>query len=257
MAARGAPQAVYVRIANALRGQIESGQLEPGQQLPTEHALGAEYEVARATVRQALTLLKNEGLIIPARPRGYFVRKIRRSIYRPQAEFRPRPHFAEMDQWMEEQAEDGREPSQTINVEIVNPPHEIANRLGLKPDEMTVVRRRIRYLDGEPFNANDSYFPLSLVSTSEIMVPHDIQRGANEVLAELGARQVRAIDEIEVRMPTPTEATQLDLGPGTPVAVIRSTGYTADDRPVRAVVTVLPGTKHVIVFERDRLDPDD
>ncbi|MEJ2863070.1 hypothetical protein [Actinomycetospora flava] len=38
---------------------------------------------------------------------------------------------------------------------------------------------------------------------SEIMHPADIGRGANQVLAELGAEQTHAVDEIEVRMPTP------------------------------------------------------
>lgn len=254
MVGRGAGQAVYARIADDLRARIDDGRLAPGEKLPTEHELSAQYEVARATVRQALTLLSNEGLIVPNRPRGYFVRKIRRSMYRPQAEFRPRPHHPEMDQWMEEQADEGREPAQTITVEIVEPPEPIRSRLGMKPGQTAVVRRRIRFLDGEPFNLNDSYFPLDLVHDTEIMMPHDIQRGANEVLAELGAKQVRAIDEIEVRMPTPHEADRLQLGPGIPVAVIRSIGYTANDMPVRGVITILPGTRHVIVFERDRID---
>ncbi|WP_218150700.1 GntR family transcriptional regulator [Actinokineospora terrae] len=243
---------MYAQIADDLRSQIDDGRLAPGEQLPTEQALSDKFDVTRTTVRQALTLLKNEGLVVPSRPRGYFVRKVQRSIFRPQAEFRPRPSSPEMDQWMEEQAQEGRVPSQTITVEIVTPPPVVASRLKLQEGELAVVRRRVRYLDGEPFNLNDSYFPLGLVNNSEIVTPHDIQRGANEVLSELGARQVRAIDEIEVRMPSPVESDRLELGPGVPVAVLRSTGYTKDGQPVRSVVTILPGTRHVIMFERDR-----
>jgi GntR family transcriptional regulator len=112
-------------------------------------------------------------------------------------------------------------------------------------------------LDGEPFNLNDSYFPLDLVSESEILRPDDITRGANEVLAELGYRQVRALDELYVRMPTPDEASRLELGAGTPVAYHVCTGFTESGQPVRVAVTVLPGDRHVITYERKREASED
>jgi hypothetical protein len=51
-------------------------------------------------------------------------------------------------------------------------------------------------------------------------------------------------------MPTPEEAQRLSLGPGTPVACHVCTGTTSDDQPVRAAINVLPGDRHVIVYER-------
>jgi DNA-binding GntR family transcriptional regulator len=56
-------------------------------------------------------------------------------------------------------------------------------------------------------------------------------------------------------MPRPSEATRLQLGPGTPVAVHYATGYTADGQPVRVVENVLPGDRHVIVYERRKGEP--
>jgi DNA-binding GntR family transcriptional regulator len=114
----------------------------------------------------------------------------------------------------------------------------------------------------QPYNINDSYFPLDLAQGTEIMQPGDIARGANQVLAEQGYEQVRAFDEFYIRMPTPEEAHRLDLGPGTPVARHICTGTTADDEPVRVVLNILPGDRHVIVYERakpydDDPDPDD
>jgi DNA-binding GntR family transcriptional regulator len=91
------------------------------------------------------------------------------------------------------------------------------------------------------------------------MQPADIARGASEVLAEQGYEQVRALDEIYIRMPTPDEARRLELVPGTPVARHIVTGLTDNDRPVRVVLNVLPGDRHVIVYERakpDATDPD-
>jgi len=243
---------VYQQVADSIRAKIRAGEFAPGSQLPTEKALLEEFEVARATVRQGLTVLVNEGLIVPSRPRGYFVRERELSYYRPQSEWRPQPASPEMDRWMSDQTTLGRKPSQEITVEIINPPTKVANRLDLEPDALVAARRRVRYLDGEPFNINDSYYPYELVQGTEIVNPADVARGTNKALAELGYEQVRAIDEVEARMPLPDEATRLGLGPGSPVAVHSVTGYTADNTPVRHTVNVLIGSKHIILFERER-----
>lgn len=244
------PTAVYQQLANSLRAKITSGELAPGEQVPTEKALAEEFGASRATVRQGLLVLVNEGLIAPSRPRGYFVRRHELSYYRPQLEWQEQPASPEMDRWMTEQTTLGRTPSQRINVEIIQPPGRVADRLALSPDQLVVVRRRVRCLDDEPFNINDTFYPFELVQGSEIVNPADIVRGASEVLTELGYEQVRAIDEIEARMPLPEEAARLELGPGTPVAVHCQTGYAKDDKPVRYTVNVLVGSKHVILFER-------
>jgi DNA-binding GntR family transcriptional regulator len=243
---------VYQQLADSLRARIETGDLAPGQQLPTEKALMEDFGAARQTVRQGLTVLVNEGLIVPARPRGYFVRQHELSYYRPQAEWRPQPASPEMDRWMEEQTTLGRQPSQRINVEIIKPPAKVASRLNLSGEDLVVVRRRVRYLDNVPFNLNDTFFPYELVEGTEIVNPADVARGTNEALADLGYEQVRAIDEIEARMPHPDEAERLGLGPGNPIAVHRITGFTVEDRPVRHTVNVLVGSKHIIVFERSK-----
>ena len=243
---------VYQQIADSLRRLIASGELPPGAQLPTEKELSEQFDAARATVRQGLTLLVNEGLIRSVRPRGYFVREHELMYYRPQAEWRPHPSSPEMDRWMEEQTTLGREPSQEISIEIIQAPPRVATRLELSVDELVVARRRIRYLDGEPFNLNDSFYPLELVAGSEIVNPADVARGTNQALADLGYEQVRAIDEIEARMPHPDEAARLDLAAVTPVLAHRVTGFTEEDRPVRHTVNVLVGSKHVVLFERQK-----
>ena len=54
---------LYRQIQSDLRERISSGQLPPGSRLETEQELMARYEVSRATVRQALAGLVNEGLV--------------------------------------------------------------------------------------------------------------------------------------------------------------------------------------------------
>lgn len=52
------------RLAADLRQQIESGELQPGDQLPTVAELAKRYQVSTATVSKALRTLKDEGLIV-------------------------------------------------------------------------------------------------------------------------------------------------------------------------------------------------
>lgn len=51
------------RVADALRARIDSGELRPGDSLPTQKALMAEFDVERGVVRKALELLKREQLL--------------------------------------------------------------------------------------------------------------------------------------------------------------------------------------------------
>lgn len=64
---------VYARIEQDIRGQIESGALRMGDQIPTEQELSARYGVARMTVRQGLSRLVAEGLLQRRRGIGTFV----------------------------------------------------------------------------------------------------------------------------------------------------------------------------------------
>ena len=247
---RGASLPAYQRIAAAIRDKITSGELGGGEQLPTELELAEQWGVARQTVRNGIAVLVSEGLVVARRPLGHFVRKRENMLYRPQSESRDQPASPEMDRFCQQIIEEGRVPSQTIDVSLVQASSDIAERLRVEPGTVVVARRRVRYVNGEPININDSHFPLDIVKDSEIMSPADVARGTNQALADLGYPQDRAIDEIYTRMPTPEQIRRLDLGPGTPVAVHYVTGYVADGTPVRCTVNVLPSDQHVIVFER-------
>jgi DNA-binding FadR family transcriptional regulator len=74
---RGTP--VYHQVANALRGRIAQGELLPGTSLSSEKDIAAEFSVGRDAVRDALALLRAEGLI--ETKRGYRS-KVREPIVR-------------------------------------------------------------------------------------------------------------------------------------------------------------------------------
>ncbi|TDD34966.1 GntR family transcriptional regulator [Actinomadura sp. KC06] len=54
---------VVKQVADDLRARIRDGEFRPGQVLPAEHHLTEWFHVSRATVREALTILRGEGLI--------------------------------------------------------------------------------------------------------------------------------------------------------------------------------------------------
>lgn len=64
----------FQQVADALRSEIQSGALAPGAQLPALTALGERYGVAVGTVKSALALLRDEGLIVTRHGKGSFVR---------------------------------------------------------------------------------------------------------------------------------------------------------------------------------------
>ena len=67
----------YQVIASALRAAIQRGEYAPGTRLPGENDIMRDYEVARMTARQAVAVLVNEGLAVPRKGAGVYVREFR------------------------------------------------------------------------------------------------------------------------------------------------------------------------------------
>lgn len=63
----------YVRVADDIAARIASGELAPGTRLRAERELAEHYEVAYGTVRRAMKLLRERGLIETIHGRGTFV----------------------------------------------------------------------------------------------------------------------------------------------------------------------------------------
>lgn len=62
----------YYRLMEDLKKQILSGDLKPGDKLPSENELSSAYQVSRQTVRKALSILENAGYIYAEHGRGTF-----------------------------------------------------------------------------------------------------------------------------------------------------------------------------------------
>jgi GntR family transcriptional regulator len=69
------PIPLYTQLADILREMIKSGELQPRSLLPSESYLQQEQGVSRGTVRMAISILRDEGLVVTISGRGTFVRE--------------------------------------------------------------------------------------------------------------------------------------------------------------------------------------
>jgi len=70
---RNAQKALYLQLAEKLMDDIASKRLLPLEKLPSEYELTQLFDVSRVTVRQALRLLADRGLVVSRQGKGVFV----------------------------------------------------------------------------------------------------------------------------------------------------------------------------------------
>lgn len=71
---RHADRALYLQLADVLRHDITEARLKPGERLPSEAELIQRHNVSRGTVREAVGVLRNEGIVVVEHGRGAYVR---------------------------------------------------------------------------------------------------------------------------------------------------------------------------------------
>jgi DNA-binding GntR family transcriptional regulator len=244
-----ANEPITQKITTDLRRQIHQGILGPGALLPSETEVAHDYGVSRQTARSALQALEHEGLVIVRPRRGRVVRSSQRLRWHL-TEFERPDHttLATSDAWETDIESQGHDPTrQDLQVARIRPPEAVSTRLKLDPRTDTcVVRRHVRYIDGKPAIISDDYFDEKIVAGTELAGPEDTSR--ENILAGAGYEQVYDIDEIITRMPTPDEVARLGIAPGTPVAEHIRTGYTAENKPVRLMISIVPGDTLILQY---------
>lgn len=246
-------QPLWEDVADGLRDMIDGGKYQPGDTLPSETDLAEEYGVSRDTVRRALGRLTSQGLLSPGK--GRRGRKVRTSnpltFYAVKSEAADRMterRAKGVDAWLADAADQGRHAGQEIAVAIEEAHADIAERLALPVGELVAARRRLRTIDGEPHNLNDTYYPRSISAGTLIENPADIPEGVIAYMAERGYVQDQYRDDLSARMPTPSEAERLQVPPGVPVLIQYRTGY-MDGKPVKVTMTIWPGDRTSLVYE--------
>jgi GntR family transcriptional regulator len=95
-----------LQVADALRGEIASGALPPGERIPSVRKLAERFKVAPMTAQNAIEALRAEGLVFTSPGRGTFVRSQPATEPAPSAEYVAiTEHLAELDTQMQGMAE--------------------------------------------------------------------------------------------------------------------------------------------------------
>jgi GntR family transcriptional regulator len=239
---------LYRQIADNLRRQIVSGGLPAGEQVPSENQLIEEYGAARQTVRQALAVLKGEGLIYAERGRGAFVRH-RPPVRRLAFDRFARRHRKEGKAAYLVEMEGRRPVVQVLYVGPDKATSQVAAWLRLRVGEK-VLRRSRRYLDADqPMELATSYIPWTLAEGTAMVQEDTGPGGVYARIEEQGRDLARFTEEVEARMPTLEEARALALPAGTPIFHLVRIAYDVEDRPVEVCDTIMAADRYVLTYE--------
>ncbi|GEJ99329.1 GntR family transcriptional regulator [Streptomyces sp. 1-11] len=240
----------YQRIADSLREAIQSGEYGPGDRLPGENELMAAHGVARMTARQALSVLRDEGVAEARKGAGVFVREFRPLRRRGIQRLSQQQWGSGRSIWSADIENRALEVDQvTVSEEAA--PDRISAVLELADDETVCVRRRRFVLEGKPVLLATSYLPTSVVAGSAITQEDTGPGGTYARLAELGYKPVHFREEIRSRMPSKDEAARLSMSSGTPVILICRTAFADEGRPVEINEMTLDAASYILEYDFD------
>jgi GntR family transcriptional regulator len=246
---------MYRQIAEDLREQIESGTLEPGQQLRTELELQKHYGASRNTVRDAIKWLMTLGLVETRPGQGTFVVQKIDPFVTTLTSDPSSAGASEGASYLSEVRERNRVPSDSpIQVEIQAASGDIARGLWIDEGTEVISRHERRFIDGTPWSMQTSFYPMELADrgAARLMRPANIEEGTVQYLAEtLNIRQVGYRDWITVRAPNPTEADFFKLAADGRVSMyeIFRTAFDEDGQPIRLTVTAYPADRNQFILE--------
>ena len=225
----------YLRIHAELRDRIATGRWPPGHPLPAQRDLAEEFGVSIMTLRQALQLLADDGLIDTRHGSGTFVAA--RYSY----------DLGHLRSFTADLAAQGADIStRLLDAGVTAPPPETGARLG-GPDRVLRLRR-LRLAGGRPLILQTSYLPLP---AADGLDPADLaERGIYPVLAGRGLAVTRATETITPDVLEAAEARCLDRPPGRPALRSHRLSFTAAGLAILDDHAVLPGDAVAITARR-------
>jgi GntR family transcriptional regulator len=243
VAARG-PK--YHRVADALRREIRDGILAPGERLPAETALVERFRVSLPTVRQALSVLRAEGLIESIHGVGTFVKEQRRLQRRSRGRYgSARAHQQLLTRHMRHEIVfAGRAPVPGHIAEVMSVP------VGID----VVVRRRHLFdkETGQPEEIGASYLPIEIAGGTFLEEPNVVPKALFLCVEEItGRRYTRARDQWIARMPTAEESAFLELPTGAAVLHVIHTARDENGEVLEVSESVWPADRVVVIDDYD------
>jgi DNA-binding GntR family transcriptional regulator len=152
----------YSQLANILRHSMATGNLRPGDQLPSEAQLCERYDVSPMTVRRAINLLVDQGFVVAEQGRGTFVKPVAMGAATFQLKdlhdlFNDSVHTT----------------VHVLEVRIVAADERVARKLRIDPGDRTIYIRRLLCTDDQPSIYHREYMiydPLRPIVEAELEV---------------------------------------------------------------------------------------
>lgn len=211
---------LHRQLEAEIRSRIATGRWRAGTSLPSEAALSSEFGVSRGTVRQALTALRDEGLLFGGRGR--------RPVVRSGAKLQSFSTFLSFTEWAREQ--DLNPGQRTLEVARREAGAEACCALELPDGAQIVDILRLRLLDGDPAMLERSSFVLDV---GRLIFDFDAESGSIfEFLRERGVSLDRAHHTIDAVAASTADAQILSVATGSPLLRERRTTYDTTGRPV-------------------------
>lgn len=243
-------QAPYLRVTDDLRSRITAGEWVVGERLPGRGELGRHYGVGSTVIQRAQERLVIEGLLEGRTGSGTYVRtprERRRMVRSRHGEHREaRPFVAEMRTLGLTGAWESRSQARVV------PPPEIADRLAVGGDELTVHTHYEFLADGKPVQLMQSWEPMSLTGGTPVMLPEAGPLAGHGVVARMRSIGVVVAYAAETPHParaTPEQANLLGISVGDLVSRIERTYVSQDGRPVETADIIVPDARWQVTYE--------
>lgn len=246
----------YQEIADELRREIESGELQRESQLPTEIELQKRFGASRNTVRDAVKVLVAERLLETRGREGTFVTKAHVPFVTTLSTD-PKTGLSGIGEEGSTYPtlvlqQDRQAGAGDPEVQVRECPPQIASRLKITEKEFVVSRHQQRYIDEVLWSLQTSYYPMKWVEkgATGLLTPKDIGEGAVEYLSNsIALRQNSYRDQLWARQPNDREKELFNLTINHMVIEVYRTSFAEDGTPIRVTVTVYPADRNQIVYD--------
>lgn len=193
--------ALWRQIGERVASEIADGKLPAGSQLPTEPELASRFGVSRNTVRRAMSMLEDGGLVRIEQGRGTFVHDTGLVSY----EISKRTRFSQNLQ------RQGRDPGhEFFRVEEAPASDEVAEMLNIAPGDPVVVIAGLSKADNVVLSVSEFYYPA--IRFPGLAEKRRKAKSTTAVLEEYGVCDyTRLVTWVSARPPTDEEARMLQL----------------------------------------------